>query len=118
MVFAYYKILVSLFVIFFISIILFFISYFSIPRKQDEEKLSIYECGSSPFSDTRYQFEVRFYLIAILFIISDSEITFLFPWSVALSSLDLFGWLSMFFFLILLTIGFVYEWTKGALDWE
>ena len=118
MVFEYYKILISIFIIFLIALALFLISYLSVPRNYDLEKISIYECGFNPFSDTRSQFEVRFYLVAILFIIFDLEITFLFPWCVSLSTLDFFGWFTMCFFLILLTIGFVFEWLKGALDWE
>lgn len=118
MVFEYYKILVSLFIISLIALCLFLLSYLVVPRTYEAEKLSIYECGFNPFSDTRGQFEVRFYLVAILFIVFDLEITFLFPWCVSLFTLDLFGWLSMFLFLFLLTVGFVFEWIKGALDWS
>src|SRR5689334_3733301 len=84
----------------------------------DSEKLSPYECGFEPFEDARTKFDVRYYLVAILFIIFDLEVAFLFPWSVALGKLGLFGFWSMMVFLAVLTIGFVYEWRKGALEWE
>lgn len=87
-------------------------------HKPDAEKLSSYECGFEPFGDARMKFDVRFYLVAILFIIFDLEITFLFPWAVAFQSLGWFGFLSMTLFLGVLTIGFLYEWRKGALEWE
>ena len=83
-----------------------------------KEKASTYECGFEPFQDSRSKFEVKFYLVAILFIIFDLEIIFLFPWAIAFDQLDLFGFLSMMFFLLVLTIGFAYEWMKGALDWS
>jgi NADH-quinone oxidoreductase subunit A len=82
------------------------------------EKDSTYECGFEPFDESRGRFEVKFYLVAILFIIFDLEIIFLFPWAVAFNEIGLFGFLSMMFFLLVLTIGFVYEWMKGALDWN
>jgi NADH-quinone oxidoreductase subunit A len=82
------------------------------------EKLSAYECGFEPFDDARRRFDVRFYLVAILFIIFDLEVAFLFPWSIALGDIGWFGFLSMMGFLGVLTIGFIYEWNKGALDWE
>lgn len=88
------------------------------PKKPDPEKLSAYECGFDPFDDARAQFDIRFYLVAILFIIFDLEVTFLFPWAVTLSKQGLFGFWTMMVFLIILTIGFVYEWKKGALEWE
>ena len=84
----------------------------------DEEKLSPYECGFDAFEDTRSQFDVRFYLVAILFIIFDLEVAFLFPWAVSLGSIGLLGFWSMMVFLGVLTIGFIYEWKKGALEWE
>lgn len=84
----------------------------------DAEKLSPYECGFEPFDDARNQFDVRFYLVAILFIIFDLEVAFLFPWSISLGSVGLFGFWSMMVFLGILTIGFIYEWKKGALEWE
>ncbi|HUZ64260.1 MAG TPA: NADH-quinone oxidoreductase subunit A [Acetobacteraceae bacterium] len=87
-------------------------------QKPYAEKLSAYECGFEPFDDARRRFDVRFYLVAILFIIFDLEVAFLFPWAVSLSHIGLFGFLSMVGFLAVLTVGFVYEWCKGALDWE
>jgi NADH-quinone oxidoreductase subunit A len=87
-------------------------------QKPYAEKLSPYECGFEPFDDARRRFDVRFYLVAILFIILDLEVAFLFPWAVSLSSIGLFGFLSMLGFLAVLTVGFIYEWSKGALDWE
>ena len=82
------------------------------------EKVSAYECGFEPFDDARRRFDVRFYLVSILFIIFDIEVAFLFPWAVSLSDIGLFGFLSMLGFLGVLTVGFVYEWCKGALEWE
>lgn len=87
-------------------------------QKPNPEKLSAYECGFEPFDDTRRKFDVRFYLVAILFIIFDLEVAFLFPWAVALGQIGWVGFLSMMGFLGVLTVGFVYEWRKGALDWE
>jgi NADH-quinone oxidoreductase subunit A len=87
-------------------------------QRPDTEKLSAYECGFTPFEDTRGRFDVRFYLVAILFIIFDLEVAFLFPWAVSLGNIGMFGFWSMMFFLAILTIGFVYEWKKGALEWE
>ncbi|MBI1776903.1 MAG: NADH-quinone oxidoreductase subunit A [Proteobacteria bacterium] len=84
----------------------------------DPEKLSPYECGFDAFEDARSKFDVRFYLVAILFIIFDLEVAFLFPWAVALSDIGVFGFWSMVAFLGVLTVGFVYEWKKGALEWE
>ena len=88
------------------------------PKKPDPEKLSAYECGFEPFNDSRMEFDVRFYLVAILFIIFDLEIAFLFPWAISLGKIGLYGFISMMIFLFILTIGFIYEWKKGALDWE
>ena len=88
------------------------------PKNPDPEKLSAYECGFEPFEDSRMEFDVRFYLVAILFIIFDLEIAFLFPWAISLGNIGLIGFISMMIFLFILTIGFIYEWKKGALDWE
>ena len=88
------------------------------PKNPDPEKLSAYECGFEPFEDSRIEFDVRFYLVAILFIIFDLEIAFLFPWAISLGNIGALGFFSMMFFLFILTIGFIYEWKKGALDWE
>ena len=84
----------------------------------DSEKLSAYECGFEAFDDARGRFDVRFYLVAILFIIFDLEVAFLFPWAISLGGIGLFGFWSMMIFLLIFTIGFIYEWKKGALEWE
>jgi len=88
------------------------------PRRPDSEKLSPYECGFEAFEDSRMRFDVRYYLVAILFIIFDLEIAFLFPWAVVMKEIGLFGFLAMVVFLGILVVGFVYEWKKGALEWE
>lgn len=87
-------------------------------QNPDPEKLSAYECGFNAFDDARMKFDVRFYLVAILFIIFDLEVAFLFPWAVALKDVGAFGFWSMMAFLFVLTVGFVYEWKKGALEWD
>ena len=87
-------------------------------QKPDQAKMSAYECGFEAFEDARSKFEVRYYLVAILFIIFDLEVAFLFPWAVSLGKIGLFGFFSMVIFLAVLTIGFIYEWRKGALEWE
>ncbi len=88
------------------------------PRKPDAEKLSAYECGFDTFGDARGKFDIRFYLVAILFIIFDLEVAFLFPWAISLGTIGVYGFWSMMGFLGVLTIGFMYEWKKGALEWE
>jgi NADH-quinone oxidoreductase subunit A len=93
-------------------------SYIVARQKPDAAKLSQYECGFDAFEDARNKFDVRFYLVAILFIIFDLEVAFLFPWAVTLESIGQFGFWSMIVFLGVLTVGFVYEWKKGALEWE
>ena len=87
-------------------------------KQPDPEKLSAYECGFNAFDDARMKFDVRFYLVAILFIIFDLEVSFLFPWAVVFRKIGLFGFWSMMVFLGVLTIGFIYEWKKGALEWD
>ena len=87
-------------------------------QKPDKEKNSAYECGFEPFGDARSKFDVRFYLVSILFIIFDLEIAFLFPWAVTLGDIGVYGFWSMMLFLLVLTVGFIYEWRQGALDWE
>ena len=87
-------------------------------QKPYAEKLSAYECGFEPFDDARRRFDVKFYLVAILFIIFDLEVAFLFPWAISLADIGVFGFLSMIGFLAVLTVGFIYEWRKGALEWE
>ena len=93
-------------------------SYLIARQHPNSEKQSPFECGFAPFDDARGQFDVRFYLVAILFIIFDLEVAFLFPWAVALGDIGLFGFWSMMLFLAVLTVGFIYEWRKGALEWE
>lgn len=88
------------------------------PNHPDRAKLSPYECGFEAFEDTRMKFDVRYYLVAILFIIFDLEIAFLFPWAIVLEEIGMFGFLSMMLFLGILVVGFIYEWKKGALEWE
>jgi NADH-quinone oxidoreductase subunit A len=88
------------------------------PSKPDPEKLSAYECGFNAFGDARMRFDVRFYLVSLLFIIFDLEVAFLFPWAISLGAIGVFGFWSMVVFLAVLTVGFVYEWKKGALEWE
>jgi NADH-quinone oxidoreductase subunit A len=88
------------------------------PSRPDPVKLSPYECGFEAFEDARMKFDVRYYLVAILFILFDLEIAFLFPWAVSLDTIGFFGFMSMMAFLTILVVGFVYEWMKGALDWE
>jgi NADH-quinone oxidoreductase subunit A len=87
-------------------------------KQPDPEKLSAYECGFNAFDDARMKFDVRFYLVAILFIIFDLEVAFLFPWAITFGDLGVFGFWSMMVFLAVLTIGFIYEWKKGALEWD
>ena len=88
------------------------------PYRPDPEKLSPYECGFEAFEDARMKFDVRYYLVAILFILFDLEIAFLFPWAVVLPDIGFFGFASMMVFLLILVVGFIYEWKKGALEWE
>ena len=88
------------------------------PNRPDADKLSPYECGFEAFEDSRMKFDVRYYLVAILFIIFDLEIAFLFPWAVVLEEIGMFGFIAMVVFLAILVIGFIYEWKKGALEWE
>ncbi|MBE04980.1 MAG: NADH-quinone oxidoreductase subunit A [Gammaproteobacteria bacterium] len=88
------------------------------PRKPDKDKIAAFECGFDAFDDARGRFDVRFYLVAILFIIFDLEVAFLFPWAISFSNIGLYGFWSMVVFLGILTIGFIYEWKKGALEWE
>ena len=93
-------------------------SYIAAPQNPDPDKVSSYECGFDAFDDARGRFDVRFYLVAILFIIFDLEVAFLFPWAVSFKDIGLYGFWSMMVFLGILTIGFIYEWKKGALDWD
>src|SRR6202790_5290926 len=116
--FGYLPILVFLVIAGGIAIAMVGGSILAARQKPYPEKLSAYECGFEAFDDARRRFDVRYYLVAILFIIFDLEVAFLFPWAVSLSEIGLFGFFSMLVFLAVLTIGFIYEWNKGALDWE
>ena len=114
----YFSIILFLIIAFVLSCSFIIINFVLSPKKPDPEKLSAYECGFEPFNDSRMEFDVRFYLVAILFIIFDLEIALLFPWAISLGSIGLLGFCSMMFFLFILSVGFIYEWKKGALDWE
>ena len=114
----YFPIMLFLFIALGLSIGFIILNFVFSPKNPDPEKLSAYECGFEPFNDSRMEFDVRFYLVAILFIIFDLEIAFLFPWAIPLGTIGFYGYLSMLVFLFILTIGFIYEWKKGALDWE
>ena len=115
---AYLPIFIFLLIAIVIATVMVVIPFLFAVIKPDSEKLSPYECGFEPFDDCRSEFDVRFYIVAILFIIFDLEITFLFPWAITLGKIGFFGYFSMMFFLFILTIGFIYEWRKGALEWE
>jgi NADH-quinone oxidoreductase subunit A len=114
----YFPILVFLAIAGGIAILMIVASFVLARQRPDSEKLSPYECGFDPFEDARMRFDVRYYLVAILFIIFDLEVAFLFPWAVSLGDIGLFGFWSMLVFLGVLTVGFAYEWRKGALEWE
>ena len=114
----YLSIVLFLFIALALSIGFVLINFLASPNNPDPEKLSAYECGFEAFDDSRMEFDVRFYLVAILFIIFDLEIAFLFPWAISLGSIGMLGFWSMMLFLGILTIGFIYEWKKGALEWE
>jgi NADH-quinone oxidoreductase subunit A len=114
----YFPILVFLAIAGGISIAMVAASVIVARQRPNTEKLSPYECGFEPFEDARVRFDVRYYLVAILFIIFDLEVAFLFPWAVSLGDIGMFGFWSMIVFLAVLTIGFIYEWKKGALEWE
>ena len=114
----YLSIIIFLFISLLISIGFILANFLASPSNPDPEKLSAYECGFEAFDDSRMEFDVRFYLVAILFIIFDLEIAFLFPWAISLGNIGLLGFSSMMVFLFILTIGFIYEWKKGALEWD
>ena len=113
-----YALFVYLILAIIISYVAFGISYLFGIRADDSNKLSAYECGFTPFEDARNTFEIHFYLVAILFLMFDLEISFLYPWAISLSMLSVAGYFAMVIFFILLTLGFVYEYKKGALEWE
>ena len=115
---SYFSIILFLFIAVGLSIGFIILNFILSPKNPDPEKLSAYECGFEPFNDSRMEFDIRFYLVAILFIIFDLEIAFLFPWAISLGNIGILGFTSMMIFLFILTVGFVYEWKKGALDWE
>jgi NADH-quinone oxidoreductase subunit A len=114
----YFPILVFLVIAGVIALAMVVASVVLARQHPDSEKLSPYECGFEPFETARMRFDVRYYLVAILFIIFDLEVAFLFPWAVALGDIGVFGFWSMIVFLAVLTVGFMYEWKKGALEWE
>ena len=114
----YLSIMIFIFIALSLSAGFIVLNFLFSPKNPDPEKLSAYECGFEAFSDSRMEFDVRFYLVAILFIIFDLEIAFLFPWAISLGNLGPLGFWSMMVFLLILTIGFIYEWKKGALDWD
>ena len=114
----YLSIIIFLFIALGLSVGFIVLNFLFSPKNPDPEKLSAYECGFEAFGDSRMKFDVRFYLVAILFIIFDLEIAFLFPWAISLGSLGILGFWSMMIFLAILTVGFIYEWKKGALEWE
>ncbi|MDC0525136.1 NADH-quinone oxidoreductase subunit A [Pelagibacteraceae bacterium] len=114
----YLSIIIFLFISLILSIGFVIANFLASPSNPYPEKLSAYECGFEPFDDSRMEFDVRFYLVAILFIIFDLEIAFLFPWAISLGEIGALGFWSMMFFIGVLTIGFIYEWKKGALEWE
>lgn len=113
----FFPIFLYFFVALALSLLILGLSFVFSIRKPDPEKISAYECGFDPFDDARNRFDVRFYLVAILFIIFDLEVSFLFPWSICLHHIGSFGFWTMVYFLFLLTLGFIYEWKKGALEW-
>ena len=114
----YLSIIIFLFIALGLSVGFIVLNFLFSPKNPDPEKLSAYECGFEAFGDSRMEFDVRFYLVAILFIIFDLEIAFLFPWAISLGSIGSLGFWSMMMFLFILTIGFIYEWKIGALDWD
>ena len=114
----YLSIIIFLFIALLLSTGFIIANFLASPSNPDPEKLSAYECGFEAFDDARSKFDVKFYLVSILFIIFDLEIAFLFPWAVSLKNIGALGFYSMMFFLFILTVGFIYEWKNGALDWE
>ena len=114
----YFSIILFLLIAIILSFGFVIANFLAAPSNPDPEKLSAYECGFEAFDDSRMEFDVRFYLVAILFIIFDLEIAFLFPWAISLGNIGALGFWSMMIFLSVLTIGFIYEWKKGTLEWE
>ena len=114
----YLSIIIFLFIAISLSVGFIVLNFLFSPKNPDPEKLSAYECGFEAFGDSRMEFDVRFYLVAILFIIFDLEIAFLFPWAISLDAIGTFGLVSMGIFLLILVVGFIFEWKKGALEWD
>ena len=114
----YFPVLLFIVVGLAVGVVAMSVGYFLGPQRPDSQKLSPYECGFEAFEDARMKFDVRYYLVAILFILFDLEIAFLFPWAIVLDEIGLFGYVAMLFFLGILVVGFIYEWKKGALEWE
>ncbi len=114
----YLSILIFLGIAIGLALVIIVASYLIARQRPYSEKVSQYECGFEPFDDARRRFDVRFYLVAILFIIFDLEVAFLFPWAISLGAIGIIGFWSMVAFLAVLTVGFIYEWKKGALEWE
>lgn len=115
---GYFPVLLFIVVGLAIGVIPLILGWILAPNRPDEAKLSPYECGFEAFEDARMKFDVRYYLVAILFILFDLEIAFLFPWAIVLKEIGMFGFVSMMIFLSILVAGFIYEWKKGALEWE
>jgi NADH-quinone oxidoreductase subunit A len=114
----YFYFLFFIFIAFLVLLALFTVSYFLMQRNINIEKMSAYECGFDPFEESLGRFDIKFYLVAILFLVFDLEIVFLFPWSIMLYTLSIFSFWIIFIFLFILLLGFIYEWKKGALDWN
>jgi len=114
----YWHILVFIVVSVLIVLILFMVAYLLSPKSANKEKSSAYECGFEPFDESRKTFDIQFFIVGILFLIFDLEVAFIFPWAVSLSSIGIFGFWVMMLFFIIINIGFVYEWQRGALDWS
>jgi NADH-quinone oxidoreductase subunit A len=117
-VFEYLNILIFLILSALLSTLLILLSYVLAPKLLDDEKLSVYECGFRPFQDARLKLDIQFYIVAILFLLFDLEIAFLFPWVLSVSNLGFLGFSSGISFLFVLVVGFIYEWKKGALNWS
>jgi len=115
---AYLPLVIFIGIAFVISAVLLVVPFVVAPWKPDPEKVSTYECGFDAFDDARMKFDVRFYLVSLLFIIFDLEVAFLFPWAIAFTDVGWFGFWSMMVFLAILTVGYIYEWRKGALEWD
>ena len=118
MLVEYFPVLIFLVIATGLSLVLAAVPFVIAPRRPSEEKNSPYECGFEAFDNAHRRFDVRFYLVAILFVVFDLEVAFLFPWAIAFGTIGLFGFLTMMIFLLVLTVGFIYEWKKGALEWE